>query len=415
MPYVSLKTLLQQQTPGAYRPISLLSTIGKVIETVIGRRIADAAETHSLLPQLQMGNRPDRSTELAVKVVVDAVHTAWKHGAVASLLQLDIKGAFDTVNHVRLLDTLRSMGCPMWVVRWTKSFLTGREARLRFDGGESAPIQINAGVPQGSPLSPILFLLYIASLYERLQAQTGLLVVGFADDTNLMAFGNSALSTSRQLEAAWKIWEEWSLPLKRTSSCTLRRAHVAPATSLRLGSTMIQPVVKARFLGVWLDRKLRWKGQLQAIKTKFMTQKYALTRLAASTWGCSLARAREIYTKVIRGAIAYGAGVWHLPGGLKPKGIPRNLLTTQSQCLRTVSGAYRATPVRNLETETATPPLDLYLNRRVAEFEQRLGRSGKDDLIRSACRAVATRLRQRRNCRRPAQEASLEHGQGRTQ
>jgi len=107
------KTLLQQQTAGAYRPISLLSTIGKVIEAIIGRRIASAAEAHKLLPTLQMGNRPKRSTELAIKMVVDAAHTAWKRGAVSSLLQLDIKGAFDSVDYIRLLDTLRGMGFPM--------------------------------------------------------------------------------------------------------------------------------------------------------------------------------------------------------------------------------------------------------------------------------------------------------------
>ncbi len=73
--------------------------MGKIIEAAISQRIA-------LLPELQMGNRPQRSTELAVKVAVDVTHTAWRQKAVTSLLQLDIKGAFDRVNHTRLLDTL---------------------------------------------------------------------------------------------------------------------------------------------------------------------------------------------------------------------------------------------------------------------------------------------------------------------
>ena len=100
------KTVAQQQTAGAYRPISLLNTMGKVLETVISQRIAAAAESQGLLPETQMGNRPERSTDLAIKLVVDATHVAWRHGAVASLLQLDIKGAFDTVNYTRLLHTL---------------------------------------------------------------------------------------------------------------------------------------------------------------------------------------------------------------------------------------------------------------------------------------------------------------------
>ena len=77
------------------------------------RRIRDAAESQGLLPETQIGNRPHRSTELAVKLVVDATHTAWRHGAVVSLLQLDIKGAYDRVNYIRLLYILQQQGFPV--------------------------------------------------------------------------------------------------------------------------------------------------------------------------------------------------------------------------------------------------------------------------------------------------------------
>ena len=132
------------------------------------------------------------------------------------------------------------------------------------------------------------------------------------------------------------------------------------------------PKESARFLGVWLDRKLRWRSHLKKIKAKMETQMYALTKIAASTWGCTLARAREVYTKVVRSAIAYGASAYHTPADPKrqaPRGIAKPLTTTQSSCLRVVAGAFRATPIRSLETETWVPPLDLYLNRRVAEFK----------------------------------------------
>ena len=103
---------------------------------------------------------------------------------------------------------------------------------------------------------------------------------------------------------------------------------------MRLGDAEVTPQVVARFLGVWLDRKLRWSAHLGQIWKKLATQQFALTRLAASTWGCSLARAREIYTKVIRNAVAYGAAVYHSPAvGGKPRGIARSLATVQSKCL----------------------------------------------------------------------------------
>ena len=100
------KSVQEYQTVGGWRPVSLLCAIGKAIEAVVGMRIAKAAEEQRLLPEGQMGNRKDRNTELAIRVVTEAVYSSWKRRAVASLLQLDIKGAFDTVNHIRLLDTI---------------------------------------------------------------------------------------------------------------------------------------------------------------------------------------------------------------------------------------------------------------------------------------------------------------------
>ena len=150
-----------------------------------------------------MGNRKHRSTELAVRLVVAQVQEAWRQGLTPSLLQLDISGAFDTVNHIRLLHTLRTLGYPGWLLRLLKSWLTGRTASLHFDGRTTEPIPIQAGVPQGSPLSPVLFLLYIASLYEALKDKhLHISLVGFPDDTNLLAFGKSSESNTKQLEEA---------------------------------------------------------------------------------------------------------------------------------------------------------------------------------------------------------------------
>src|SRR5436190_13930238 len=138
--------------------------------------------------------------------------------------------------------------------------------------------------------------------------------------------------------------------------------------------------------------------------------------LAASTWGCSMARAQEIYTKVVRSAIAYGASAYHTPADLgkkTPKGIAKGLLTTQSNCLWVVAGAYLATPVRSLEMETWVPPLDIYLNKRVADFEARLEHTGKGALLQVVRNKVANAICHRRTCQgatRPPPAASLAEG-----
>ena len=133
---------------------------------------------------------------------------------------------------------------------------------LKFDDEMTEPIPIKAGVPQGSPLSPILFIIYIASLYENLGSIAGLLVVGFADDTNLLSFARDAQVNRQRLERAWQICEEWAsssgmqFAPKKSELIHFTRARHPIRLKLRLGVTEIEPQESARFLGIWLDRKL---------------------------------------------------------------------------------------------------------------------------------------------------------------
>ena len=110
------------------------------------------------------------------------------------------------------------------------------------------------------------------------------------------------------------------------------------------------------------------------MEKKLKTQEFPLSRIAAKTWGPGLIRAREVYTKCIRSAIADGASSFHAPTpvGGKPRGIAASLSKAQNRSIRIVAGAYKATPMRSLETETWVPPLDLYLNKRLADFERRI-------------------------------------------
>jgi len=426
------------RTPKGYRPIALLPTLGKVLEAILAKRVAEAAEWNGLLPDEQMGNRVSRSTELAVRLVVAQVQEAWRQGAATSLLQLDISGAFDTVNHTRLLDTLRTYGFPGWLVRWIRAWLTSREATLFFDGQTTQPIPIRAGVPQGSPLSPILFILYIASLYRALKEKhPGVAIVGFADDTNLLAFGRGPLANSRQLEEAWKTCLQWAKTRgmvfagEKSELIHFNKGRkqwsnpVNLAHSTGEGFDTVKPIPSSRFLGVWLDWRLNWKAHREAVERKLKTQDFALCRIAAKTWGPALHRAREVYTKCIRSALAYGASSFHKPTpiGGQPQGIARDLQKAQSRSLRVVAGAYKATPIRSLEAETWVPPLDLYLNKRLADFENRLQKPTlptpqtstaptryrpPGQLVEEACKKVQSRFQWLGGTREPTKPLEVE-------
>ncbi len=367
---------------GSWRPIALLCSIGKVIEALTARRIRDVAEEHLLLPPLQMGNRQGRSTESALEVLTESVRTAWKNKTgVLSLLSLDISGAFDTVNHTRLLHVLREKGFPYLFVRFIKSFLTDRSTSLVLQKWESSTFQIQNGVPQGSPLSPILFLLYTADLPGEIErGSRGVTALSFADDTNLLSYGTSTTQTCRQLETAHTrclAWarrfgmrfapQKYSLvhfsrtnsqqELKRTASC---------------GDVIVQPTKNARVLGVIVDQKLTWAAHARMLRTKMETQVTGLTSVAASTWGAPLLRSRQVYLAVVRAACAYGAVAWFSPTDKRINQVRKVAEKTQRKCLRTVTGAYKATSTRTLEREAYCPPIDLFITKRVIDFHSRL-------------------------------------------
>ena len=160
----------------------------------MAKRLSQAAEEHKLLPDPQIGARPGRLTDTALELLTAQVKTVWGSGKfVASLLSLDISGAFDTVNSTRLLDILRKKGLPGWAVRWIT---------LVIQGSETEAFPVLAGVPQGSPLSPILFLFYNSELLDLCQRlKEGLSAIGFADDVNMLAYSRSTERNCRILEA----------------------------------------------------------------------------------------------------------------------------------------------------------------------------------------------------------------------
>jgi hypothetical protein len=126
------------------------------------------------------------------------------------LLQLDIKEAFDAVHHQWLKAIMRKAGYPDWCQRWMRSYLADRTAYFVFDSQKSSNFKTIAGVPQGFLLLPVLFLLYIATLYENLQAaHPQLIIVGFADNTNLLAISGTFEANKDLLKAAWKTCEKW--------------------------------------------------------------------------------------------------------------------------------------------------------------------------------------------------------------
>jgi len=168
-----------------YRPISNLTFMSKVVERLVCRQMVSFLESNGLIPSLQSAYRRGHSTEIAVLKIISDILLATDRGEVTLLGLLDLSAAFDTVDHEILLARLSTaFGIRSTVLSWIKSFLEERTQTVVFAGQQSGRSLVSCGVPQGSVLGPILFLLYTADVIE-IARRHGLGVHSYADDTQL--------------------------------------------------------------------------------------------------------------------------------------------------------------------------------------------------------------------------------------
>ena len=208
-------------TPAFFRIIVLLKTISKILERILTVRLTSLARQAGLLHPNQCGSLPGLSTSDAVATLTHEVRTLQRPLLKVSTLFLDIKAGFDNVNATKLRALLLSKNIPSYMVDWVSSFLTGRRCTLVFQGapGISAPVSVRT--PQGSPLSPLLFLIYVAPLHIRIP--TGIMV-SYVDDFSLTVASLSHRSNIRRLQGLF-------LNISRRAS-TLDVSFSVPKTEL---------------------------------------------------------------------------------------------------------------------------------------------------------------------------------------
>jgi len=166
----------------AWRPISLLETLGKVLESIFAERISHAVETYGLLPTNHFGARKQRSAKQALVLLQEQIYTTWRGRRILSLVSFDVKGAYNGVCKERSLRRMKARGIPEKLLRWIGAFCSERTTTIQINGQSSEARSLpQAGLPQESPLSPILFLFFNSNLVQRrIDSHRG--AIAFVDD-----------------------------------------------------------------------------------------------------------------------------------------------------------------------------------------------------------------------------------------
>lgn len=274
--------------PKGYRPIALLNTLSKLMESIMNGRLLHFLERTHSLSDAQQGFRPTRSTELALWRFVNSAAMDLKSRRRCISVALDIQSAYDSVDHAALLWRLMDKDVPRYMVAWVQGFLTSRSVHLAVNRLETT-IAVGIGVPQGSPISPTLFIVFIDDLVRALGTMVA--VQAYADDLLLwcsLPDGTTApLALQAALDFVTKWGQQWGLtfnPVKCQALDMHHLGHCQPI-QLTLDGSHLTFVKELKYLGVWIDRTLSWQRHIAEVYKSCMGRLRVLRRMAATYWG----------------------------------------------------------------------------------------------------------------------------------
>ena len=318
----------QRNIPGNYRPISVLPAISKIMERIMYDQLYNYLTKFELLSDSQFGFRKSHSTATALLDCTNDWYMNLDRKMFNLVVLIDLKKAFDTVDHQILLRKLELYGIKGEALTLLKSYLTDRNQKCQIKNSFSTERLIKCGVPQGSILGPLFFLLYINDLPQCLNKTKPRL---FADDTNLTASGDSitdletAVNSDLENLRKWLIANKLSLNVAKTEfmligSKTMIKKNSDSRLNIFIENKQIKQVSECKTLGVIVDRHLSWKSNSENICKKITAGISAIRRVKPFVDKDTLI---SIYNAIVRPYFDYCCEVWDVFGESQSKRLQK--------------------------------------------------------------------------------------------
>jgi hypothetical protein len=333
--------------PSGYRPLCLLDCYGKLLERIILNRIESMLPEHGNLAEQQYGFRAGRSTlgavERAIKFAERAKQGTHRTREICALVALDVRNAFNSASWQLILEEINERGLPSYIYKLADSYLNDRYIIATDALGSTEKIKVNSGVPQGSILGPTLWnLLYDEVFKIKLGDNTEL--IGFADDLALMVKARTEEAVMEETNAALSSIKDWMekrrlrLAPEKTEAILLSGKRTLKNIRFRLAGIDIEPKNKLRYLGIWLDKSLRFDKHIEEVATKAEKLATALGRLMPRQGGPK-SNKRKTLASVANSIMLYGAPIWSK--ALKVEKYKNTFTRIQRQQAIRICGAYR--------------------------------------------------------------------------
>ncbi len=360
--------------PSSYRPISLLSTLSKVLEKIIQKRLLHFINLFDAIPPHQFGFRQRHSTSHQVQRIVEIITKGFEQRKHTTAAFLDVAQAFDKVWHDGLIHKVKQLGLPSYLNQILKSFLKNREFCVRVNNSFSSLRKIVSGVPQGSILGPLLFNIFMSDIPIPEDTELAL----YADDTAILTQNSNIQLAFQKLQNSvneitqwFNKWRLFLNPIKcETKIFTLKTPEIPPNIKINNSEINWNPQDQAiKYLGISLDKKLNWNLHINLKLAQAYSRLSLLFPILNRRSSLKISCTTLIYKSILRPLVMYGCPIW---GMSLSKSKLNKIQIFQNKVLRIATNAPWFVRNSQIQKELGIAPIQTFIQKTTTKFKSSL-------------------------------------------